>query len=133
MQLSKIGDLANTVAFEPLKFQIQTPIIWAKVDLEIEGIGFSIFGADWTYMDWGISIGKSTHPKETKFYGADLRTQPKVWLKFGKMSLPKHRILDFVTRAKELGFHPPFLSTPKSQLVNYLVNFNVPQNLHAFS
>lgn len=39
MDLGKIGELANTMKFDPLKFHLQILSIWACMDLGIRGIG----------------------------------------------------------------------------------------------
>lgn len=66
MGLGKFQELDNTVGFTPIKFHIQILNICARVDLVLEGIGQSIFGAGWTYKVVKISTAQSTYPMATK-------------------------------------------------------------------
>ena len=78
MGLGKLGELANVVDLNLVKFLVQTPRIWEGMGSERGCIGWIVSGAEVTLIAWEIPTRKSTKPKNTKFWRSVFGIYPNV-------------------------------------------------------
>lgn len=78
INIKKLGRLANTFNFNPIKFHTKMLSILPWRNPRMLGIGIDISGTDSTYVAWEISTKEYTHSKAIIFLGDQIDIYPMV-------------------------------------------------------